>query len=581
MDVLVNLLYGLGVFGAAVALSWPLGRYLTWALGTPQEDPARGRIDGWIARWLGPAALRPQSWRAYSLSLVLLNTFFFAVAYAILVLQGGLPLNPDGKAGLEPTLAFHTAISFATNTNLQHYSGEQSLSYFSQIFALTWLQFVSAATGLATIAAIAKALGPRRCESNFFRDAARATVLILLPLSLVLGLALILLGVPMTLDGAAVATTLEGATQTIARGPVAAMVAIKQLGTNGGGFFGPNSTHPFENPGFLSAILETVAILLVPMATVWMFGRLTARRRHAAVLFAVMTILFVGLAVPALVFEAQPNPALAGLPVDQTLGNLEGKELRLGPASGPFWAVATTATSNGSVSAMHDSLNPLTGLFPLVGTWLNVVFGGVGVGLVNLFLYVVAAVFIAGLMVGRTPEYLGRKIEAREMKLAILALLLHPFLILGGTAIFVATPWGAATVANPGSHGFSEILYEMSSAAANNGSGFEGLGDNTVPWNLATGFVMFLGRYPPIILPLAIVGMLREKRLTPETSGTFRTDTALFAYLLLGSIVLLGALLFLPAATLGPILEHLSANAGAGASGLGAAGIGTIPGLQP
>lgn len=556
----MNLLYGLILFGSTAALSWPLGRYMAWALGPSRND----RFDHLLSRWLGARVLEPQSWKTYALSMLVLNALMFGLVFLILVCQGWLPLDPDGKTGLAPSLAFHTAMSFTTNTNLQHYAGEQSLSYFSQVVGLTWLQFVSAATGIAALAAIARALGPARQVGSFYRDAARATLLLLLPLSLILGLVLLLLGVPMTLDGAAIAHTLEGATQTIARGPVAAMVAIKQLGTNGGGFFGPNSTHPFENPSFVTAALENIAILLIPMASIWMFGRLIGRLRHAAVIFSVMAILLVGLAVPAMILEAEPNAAFASLPADQSLGNLEGKELRFGTASGPLWAVSTTATSNGSVSAMHDSLNPLTGLLPLTGMWLNVSFGGVGVGLVNMFLYIVVAVFIAGLMVGRTPEYLGRKIEAREMKLAALALLLHPLLILGGTAVFAATSWGTATVANPGSHGFTEILYEMSSAAANNGSGFEGLADDTVAWNLVTGVFIFLGRYLPIILPLAIAGCLGEKRVVPETTGTFRTDTPLFGLLLLGSVLLLGALLFLPAAVLGPIAEHLTLAAGKG-----------------
>lgn len=405
----------------------------------------------------------------------------FAFAFLIFETQQWLPLNPDGKGPLEPSLAFNTAISFTTNTNLQHYSGEQSLSYFTQLGAMAWLQFVSAATGIAALAAIARALGPSGEVGSFFRDMARATLLVLLPLSVVVAFALIVLGMPMAFEGAAVAQTLEGAMQTIARGPVAAMVTIKQLGTNGGGYFGPNSTHPFENPSFYSSMIENMAILLIPTACVWMFGWLTDRRKHAAVIFRVMTVFFLMLSAGSVLFDAEPNAAFASLPVDQSLGNLEGEELRLGTPAGSFWAVSTTATSNGSVAAMHDSLNPLAGLMSLIGMWLNVTYGGVGVGLINMLLYVIVAVFMAGLMVGRTPEYLGRKIEAKEMKLAALALLLHPLLILGGTALFAATSWGADTIANPGSHGFSEILYEFSSASANNGSGFEGLGDNTVP----------------------------------------------------------------------------------------------------
>jgi len=550
----MNALYGLILFAITAALSWPLGQFMTRVLAARDVD----RFDRSLARWLGPRVLQSQSSKEYAISLVVLNAFMFVWAFFVLVAQDRLPLNPGGKPAMEPTLAFNTAISFVTNTNLQHYSGEQALSYFSQIFAMTWLQFVSAATGIATLTAISRSLGPTPDMGNFFRDISRATFLVLMPLAFILAILLMICGMPMTFEGAATAQTLEGTVQSIARGPVAAMVAIKQLGTNGGGFFGPNSTHPFENPTFLSCALENIAILLIPMASVWMVGRLLGRMRHAVVIFITMAVLLVSMAIPATMLESQPNPAFASLPVDVSLGNLEGKELRFGLASGPIWAVATTATSNGSVSAMHDSFNPLTGLFPLLGMWLNVTYGGVGVGFINMLLYVIIAVFISGLMVGRTPEYLGRKIEAREMKLATLALLLHPFLILGGTALFVATPWGAATVANPGSHGFSEILYEFSSSAANNGSGFEGLGDNTVPWNIATGLVMFFARYLPIVLPIAIAGSLARKRLVPESPGTLRTDTLLFGSLLLGTIFLVGTLLFLPVAVLGPIAEYLA-----------------------
>jgi K+-transporting ATPase ATPase A chain len=338
------------------------------------------------------------------------------------------------------------------------------------------------------------------------------------------------------------------------------MVAIKQLGTNGGGYFGPNCTHPFENPTFWSNIVSTIAIILVPMATVWMFGRILGRMRHAGVVFATMLVVYLGFVIAAVALESAPSPALADLPVADSM-NLEGKELRFGPTAGALWAVTTTCTSNGSVNAMHDSLNPLTGLFPLAGMWLNCIFGGVGVGLINMFIFIVIAVFIAGLMVGRTPEYLTKKVEAKELKLAALALLAHPFFIVPTTALFAATALGSGTPNDPGSHGLSEIIYEFSSAAANNGSGFEGLGDNTVPWNIATGLVMLLARFIPIIAPLAIVGSLAAKRVTPESAGTFRVDTPLFGVVLLATVAIVGALLFLPLAVLGPIAEHLSAAA--------------------
>jgi K+-transporting ATPase ATPase A chain len=549
-----DLIYAFALLIVALALSWPLGRVMA-AIARPSRDQPDW-LDRAMTKVLGPRALAEQTWKGYALTLLGFNVVMFTVTYAILIFQGSLPLNPAGKPGVEPSLAFHTAMSFATNTNLQHYSGEVALSYFSQLFGLTWLQFVSAATGIAALAAIARVLGPIGKIGNFYRDLVRFTLLLVL-LALLVGCVLIVAGTPMTFAGPVELTTLEGGQQTIARGPVAAMVAIKQLGTNGGGFFGPNSAHPLENPSFFTCALENLSILVMPMASLWMFGRLTGRMRDAWVLFAVMAALFLALVIPATLLEAQPNPGLADLAIVEGRGNLEGKELRFGSAAGPIWAVTTTATSNGSVAAMHDSLNPLTGLMPMIGMWLNVGFGGVGVGLLGMLLYVIITVFIAGLMVGRTPEYFGRKVEVREMKLAALALLLHPFLILGGTAWFVATHLGTETMSNPGSHGFSQVLYEMSSAAANNGSGFEGLADNTMPWNLVTGLWMFLGRYLPIILPLAIAASLASKQRVPESVGTLRTDSPTFGVMLFGCVVLLGALLFLPAAVLGPIAEQL------------------------
>ena len=491
--------------------------------------------------------------------MLLFNAIMFVVVYTILSLQQWLPLNPDGKGMLEPSLIFHTTASFTSNTNLQHYSGEVSLSYFSQVFGLMWLQFVSAATGIAALVALARGLAGRPNFGNFYTDLMRATFLVLLPIATIAATVLTLGGVVMTLQGAAVATTIEGITQTIARGPAAAFVAIKQLGTNGGGFFGPNSTHPFENATFFTNIIESISIILIPMACVWMFGRITGRMRHAVIVFAVMAALLTVKVGLANYFESAPTAAFAGLSVE-TAGNLEGKELRFGTSAGPTWSVLTTSTSNGSVNSMHASLNPLTGLMPIIGMWFNVTFGGVGVGMINMFLYIIVGVFISGMMVGRTPEYFGRKVETREMKFALLAILIHPLFILGGTAVFAATAWGASTLNNPGFHGFSEILYEFSSAAANNGSGFEGLGDNTVPWNVATGTIMLLARFIPIILPFAIAGSLAAKKPAPETTGTLRTDTLLFGMVILGSVVFIGALLFLPVAVLGPIAEHLAAG---------------------
>jgi len=540
----MTLLFTAAFLALAGLLSWPLGKYMAWAM---QPGSASGR----------PPAPPEQDWQHYVRSLLLFNAIMFAVGYVLLACQHLLPLNPDGRGPLSADLLLHTISAFVTNTDLQHYSGEAALSHLSQL-VLMWLQFTSAATGLAALAALARGLSGRTQLGCFYLDVRRAALFVLLPLAAVIAVLLLFSGVPMTFSGAVSAKTLEGALQTIARGPVAAFVAIKQIGTNGGGFFSANAAHPFENPSFFSNLLECLSIIVLPMASVWMFGHLTKRMRHAAVIFSVMAALLLGQLGLALWAESKPAPALAGLPV-QVAANMEGKELRFGTAAGPVWAALTTATSNGSVNAMHDSLNPLAGLAALIGMWLNVAFGGVGVGLINMFLYIIVGVFICGMMVGRSPEYCSRKVETHEMKLALLGLLLHPLLILGGTALFAATSWGADTVLNKGAHGFSEILYEFSSAAANNGSGFEGLGDNTAPWNIATALVILLGRYLPIILPLAIVGSLASKKPVPETSGTLRTDTGLFGFVILGSVIFIGALLFLPVAVLGPIAEHLAA----------------------
>jgi K+-transporting ATPase ATPase A chain len=418
------------------------------------------------------------------------------------------------------------------------------------------LDFTSPATAIAGLVAIARAIGGKPV-GNFWRDLARITVLILLPLAVVWAIALVILGSPMTFQGAVVAHTLEGGEQTIARGPVAAFASIKQLGTNGGGFFGPNSTHPFENPTFASNVVESIAILLIPMASVWMFGRVAGRLRHAAVLFGVMMALFLVMVGWGMYQESAPSTAVVDLPVE--IGpNLEGKELRVGDGMGAWWGVATTSTGNGSVNSMHDSFHPLTGLACLFGMWANSIFGGVGSGTINLFLFVIVATVLAGMMVGRTPEYLGRKVEARDMKLAVIGIVVPTALILGATALFAGTSWGASTVANPGSRGFTEILYEVSSAVANNGSGYEGLGDNTPAWNLGMVVCILLGRFVPIIAPLGIAAALGVRRPAPETAASFRVDTLTFGLMLIGIIIVVTWLLFLPVAMLGPVGEYLA-----------------------
>jgi potassium-transporting ATPase potassium-binding subunit len=597
------------IVGTAVLLSVPLGRYLAKVIDGRYTPPAPL---AWVEARLNTG---PQTWKPYALAMLGFNVVVFLIGYAVLALQPYHPafLNPDGKGMLSPSTIFNTACSFLTNTNLQHYSGEVHLSYGSQLFAIMYKQFVTPAIGLAALVAVIRGLRGDAHMGNFYLDLWRGTVYVLLPLAVIVALLLMAGGTPMTFQGNEAVTTVEGTPQAIARGPVAAVVAVKQLGTNGGGFFGPNSAHPFENPTAWTSFVECVCILLLPMAGLVMFGVMLANMRHAAVLYGLSLVCLGTFTVWAICHDTlKPNPAVAGhaavakpdgtpykvpaleetaeggfravekelpataippLPVDSDgVGNLEGKELRFGPSAGATWAAATTCTSNGSVNCMHDSLNPLAGLTPLTGMWLNCIFGGVGVGLINLLIYLIVAVFLAGLMVGRTPEYLGKKVEAREMKLAALALLAHPVLVLGPAALFCATGWGPGAQNNPGAHGFSEVVYEFTSAAANNGSGFEGLGDTygfndpaanpSTPapfaphWDIATGLVMMLARFIPIIAPLAFAGSLAAKKRAPFTAGTLRTDTVTFGLLLLGTIVLLGALMFLPAAALGPVAEH-------------------------
>ncbi len=552
-----------------IAISFAIGRYmfLVFSGGRTWLDPMLAPIERLVLSLTGVDPSAAQTWQRYCRSLLVSNVVMWFAAFAIVTLQHALPLNPDHIGGMEPTLAFNTVSSFVTNTNLQHYSGETGLSYFSQLFVIVFLQFVTAATGMAACIAVMRGLAGSRLDTlgNFYVDMTRAAVRILLPLSLVVGVAALSQGTPMTFDGAATALTLEGGEQVIARGVVAAEVAIKQLGTNGGGYFGPNSAHPYENPTPLSNLVETWSIAIIPMAMVWTLGYFTARRRLAAVVFVVMLALYLPMVTVAVTQEAAGNPAIAALGVDQSTGSMEGKEVRVGTGLSALWAVTTTATSNGSVNAMHDSLTPLGGLMPLAGMWLNNIFGGVGVGFINMLIFIVVAVFIAGMMIGRTPEFLGKKVEAREMKLASIALLWHPLAILVGTAVAcyawmtTADPGAAlAWLKNPGAHGFSEMLYEFTSSAANNGSGFEGLGDNTPFWNISTGVVMLLSRYIPIIAPVALAGALARKPSAPETAGSLRADSATFGFTLWAVIVILGLLMFMPVAVLGPVAEYLA-----------------------
>ena len=552
-----------------IATSGLLGRYMyhvftgkrTWL------DPVLVPIERFVLRVTGVNPDEQQDWKQYSVSMLVSNVFMWLATWTIVTLQNFLPLNPDGIGNMEPTLAFNTISSFTTNTNLQHYSGETGLSYFSQMFTISFLQFVTAATGVAAAVAVIRGLGGNRLKQlgNFYVDLTRATIRLFLPLSVLLAVLMIWQGTPMTFEPAAKATTVEGQEQTIARGVTAGVVAIKQLGTNGGGYFGPNSTHPFENPTPLSNFIETWSITIIPMSMVVMLGYMVNRRRLATVIFATMLAIYIPMVIFGVAVEAGGNPAITRMGVDQSTGSMEGKEVRFGAGLSALWAVTTTVTSNGSVNAMHDSLTPLGGLMPMIGMWLNNIFGGVGVGFINMLIFVIVAVFVAGMMVGRTPEFLGKKVEAKEVKLASLALLWHPLAILVGTAIacyvWATTSDPGTTLAwlkNPGPHGFSEMMYEFTSSAANNGSGFEGLGDNTPFWNISCGLVMLLSRYIPIIAPLALAGVLAGKPAAPETAGSLRADSGTFGFTLWAVIVILGLLMFMPVAVLGPIAEHLA-----------------------
>jgi potassium-transporting ATPase potassium-binding subunit len=552
-----------------VVTSLVVGRYIfkvfagKWTL----LDPILVPIERLVLRVTGVDPAEQQDWKRYSVSLVVSNAFMWLATFAIVSMQKWLPLNPDSIANMDPTLAFNTISSFTTNTNLQHYSGETGLSYLSQMFVISFLQFVTAATGVAACIATIRGLAGNRLThlGNFYVDLTRATVRVFLPLAVLVSVILMWQGTPMTFEGAAQATTVEGPVQTIARGVTAGVVSIKQLGTNGGGYFGPNSAHPYENPTPLSNLTEIWSITLIPMAMVWTLGYMVGRRRLALVIFATMLAIYLPMVAFGVAQEAGGNPAIAAMGADQSTGSMEGKEVRFGAGLSAFWAVTTTVTSNGSVNSMHDSLTPLGGLMPMVGMWLNNIFGGVGVGFINMLIFVIVAVFVAGMMIGRTPEFLGKKVDAKEMKLASLALLWHPLAILVGTAIAcylwttTADPGAAlAWLKNPGPHGFSEMLYEFTSSAANNGSGFEGLGDNTPFWNIGTGLVMLLSRYIPIIAPLALAGALAAKPAAPETSGSLRADTATFGFTLWAVILILGLLMFMPVAVLGPIAEHLA-----------------------
>jgi K+-transporting ATPase ATPase A chain len=586
----------------AIVLSIPLSAYFAWLMDGKYRAPC-------VLKWFEDLIdTGPQDWKQYVLAMIAFSFALFVFGFVVLSLQPIAPLNPRGLGILAPSTIFNTVISFMTNTNLQHYSGDQHLSNFSQIFFILPNMFLSASVGFCALAAIIRAFRGEATVGNFFVDMWRVAIYIYLPVSLIFGVIFMQQGMPMTYASTEMATTLEPGSmglddkgqakqQTIVVGPVAAVIPIKMLGTNGGGFYGMNSAHPLENPTATTNFFTTLAMMIFPFSLVLMYGRMLGRIRHSVVIYSVMLAMMAGLIAWVIVTDTmRPNPgltahagstyqvanpsapngkidvvspAVVALPVDQHLGNLEGKELRFGTSAGAAFAAITTDVTCGAINAEMDSLNPLSGLSPMIGMWLNCVFGGKGVGMINLLLFLIVGVFLAGQMVGRTPEYLGRKVGAREMKLAMIALLVHPILILGPSGLFAATGWGTTAESNPGAHGFSQIVYQYSSASANNGSAMDGLGvtyglnnnpnpaPEAAPLDIGTGLVMLFSRYLPIIAPIAMAFSLGRKKVAPVTLGTMSDDTVTFGFLLLGTIAVVGALLFLPVAALGPIAEHL------------------------
>jgi K+-transporting ATPase ATPase A chain len=502
---------------------------------------------------------KEQHWLTYTVAMLLFNAAGFALLYAMLRLQHVLPLNPAGQSPVAAELAFNTAVSFTSNTNWQNYGGESTLSYFSQMVGLTTQNFVSAATGIALLLVLIRAFSRSSAQTvgNFWVDLTRCTLYVLLPISIIAALVLVWQGVPQNLGPYVDATTLEGAKQTLSQGPAASQIAIKQLGTNGGGFWNANSSVPYENPTALSNVLQVLFILLIPAALTHTFGRMVGDARQGWALYAAMSLVFLAGLAAVYWAEGAGNPNFAALGLDPA--NMEGKEIRFGIANSSLWATATTAASNGSVNAMHDSFTPLGGMILILLMQLGeIIFGGVGSGLYGMLLFVIVTVFVAGLMVGRTPEYLGKKIEAKEVKMAMLAILILPLSILGFMAIATVTPFGLSSVQDPGPHGFSEIMYLYSSSTGNNGSAFAGFTGNTPWYNTTGGIAMLVGRYFVIIPMMAVAGSLVAKRAVPPSAGTFPTHGPLFVGLLIGVILILGGLTFFPALALGPIVEHFA-----------------------
>lgn len=558
-------------FLITILLAFPLGKYIARVFaGEKTVTDFMKPFERLLYKLGGVNPGQAMNWKEFLQAMLTINMLWFVYAFVMFLVQSHLPLNPDGNPGMTPDLSFNTAISFVVNCNLQDYSGETGVTYLTQLVVITFLQFVSAATGIACAVALFNGLKEKTTNNlgNFWRLLTLSITRILLPLCIVVAIVLAFSGTPASFDGKDTVVTLQGDTINVSRGPAAGMIAIKHLGTNGGGWFGANSAHPFENPSYFTNMVEMIAQCLIPVAMLFAMGFYIKRKKFAYTIFGIMTIGLFCLLIPTVITEVHGNPEIAKMGVTQVSGAMEGKEVRFGPAASGYWSIITTIISTGSVNSMHDSSMPLSGLMQLLGMLVNGCYGGCGVGILNYFIYIIIAVFISGLLVGRTPEFMGHKVEAREVKIAALVTLLSAFIIKGFTAVaayyFVAhgnADWAvkpSAWLNNPGYHGFSEMLYQFTSSNANNGSGFEGLADNNPFWNITAGFAMILGRFLPIIAPIAIVGPMANKKYVPESAGTLKVDSLTFGVMTFAVIVIITALSYFPPLVLGPIAEYVS-----------------------
>lgn len=558
-------------FLITVLLAYPFGKYISKIFsGEKTVTDFLNPLERLIYKISGIDPHEKMNWKQFLKSMLTINMLWLVYAFFLLIFQDKLPMNPDGNPGQTPDLAFNTAISFQVNCDLQHYSGESGVTYFTQLFVLNFLMFVSAATGIACLIGMLNAFKEKTTNNlgNFWSIFVKVNTRILLPLSIVGAILLAFNGTPTSYEGKDTITTLQGDTVEVSRGPAAGMIAIKHVGTNGGGWFGANSAHPLENPNYFTNMMEMILQVVIPMAMIFAIGFYIKQRKFSYVVFAMMTVGTLCLLIPTIITEINGSPAIEKIGVAQTTGAMEGKEVRFGTAASAYWSIMTTVISTGSVNSMHDSSMPLSGVMQLLGMMVNAFYGGCGVGFLNYFIYIIIAVFISGLMVGRTPEFMGHKVEAREVKIAMLVTLLSAILIKGllGVAayIFVQHPYAAWSVQprnwlnNPGFHGFSEMLYEFTSANANNGSGFEGLGDNNIFWNLTTGIALILARFLPITGPVAIAGLLANKKYIPDGAGTLRTDSFTFGMMTFAVILIITALSYFPPLALGPLAEYFS-----------------------